>query len=321
MLRTTVVGNYPKLPTEKGDVNIRRKLHQFDKKEITREELDQAFDQVTARVIREEIDAGIDLPTDGQIRWDDIVSPFAAAGEGFKIGGLLRWFDNNVYYRRPQIVSRIRWSKPISVSDYLFAAAQAGRAVKQVLPAPYSFAMLSEDKFYHSLENTLADLVILMREETKSLVAAGARCIQFDDPWLPYHPEHASVAVAAINEVVKGINAEFWISFYFSNIDKIIPQLKSLNVDVISADCVSHPSNLELLMRLGGDKNICFGLVDARNIKMESGNQLRSSYETIAAARADAYISPSCGLEFLPNQHALAKIRLLGGSVKKFNGE
>ena len=127
MLKSTVVGNYPKLPTGKGDVNIRRLLHRFDKGEMTPGELDQAYNQVTDRVVREQVEAGIDLPTDGQVRWDDIVTPFAAAAEGFRIGGLIRWFDNNVYYRKPKIVSQIKWVKPVTVDSYRLASAAAGQ--------------------------------------------------------------------------------------------------------------------------------------------------------------------------------------------------
>ena len=57
MLKSTVTGNYPKLPTQKGDINIRRMLHRFDKAEIDRQELEQAFDTVTARVIREQLES------------------------------------------------------------------------------------------------------------------------------------------------------------------------------------------------------------------------------------------------------------------------
>ena len=73
-------------------------------------------------------------------------------------------------------------------------------------------------------------------------------------------------------------------------------------------------------MALGNKFVPCFGIVDARNIKMESEESLQKTLKQIAAKAPNAYVSPSCGLEFLPHRDALAKIRLLAKAVKSFNG-
>lgn len=321
MLKSTVIGNYPKLPTQKGDVNIRRMLHRFDKAEIDRQKLGQAFDAVTARVIREQLESGIDLPTDGQIRWDDILTPFASQTDGFEINGLIRWFDNNVYYRKPTVVSHIKWRKPVAANAYRLASTQAGKSVKAVLPAPYSLMRLSEDCHYHNQDRLLADLADLLRAEVEALVEAGAEQIQFDDPCLQYHSEDLPLAAAALNSVVKGFHATFWLCFYFGSIEKIAPDFGKFNVGVIAADCVSVPANCEQLLRFAHHQIPCFGLVDARNIKLEQDGILRRKYGQISPLFPDAYISPSCGLEFLPHASALEKIKLLGRTVKQFRGE
>ena len=320
MLRTTTVGNYPKLPSKKGDVNIRRLFHRYDKKEITTEELESAFKQVTARVVGEQMAAGVDLPTDGQIRWDDIVTPFAAGAEGIEINGLIRWFDNNVYYRKPVIVSEIRHKRAVAAKEYKLAMAIAGKPIKAVLPAPFSFSRLSENRHYKSEDNLIADLAKLLHEEAKALVEAGATHIQLDEPCLPFEPDQAEFAAEALNEAVKGLAATFWVCFYFGNLEKIATRLKAFNVGVIAADCVSHPENVDYLVTSAQGKNACFGVIEARNIKLEKMEVLQKTYRKIAAAYPDAYISPSCGLEFLPHASALEKVNLLGESVKSFNG-
>ena len=320
MLRTTAVGNYPKLPSGKGQVNIRKTLHRLDKKEITRAELDEAFDAVTVRVLAEQIDAGIDLPTNGQIRWDDIVTPVAKGLDGFEIGGLLRWFDNNVYYRKPRITGVVKWRGPITVREFQFAQKSAGRPIKAVLPAPFSFAQLCDNSHYSSQAALLADLSEALRSEAKALIDAGATHIQFDDPCLPYSPSDASAAIAALNSVIDGLKAEFWTCYYFSNISRLAENLGQLHVNVMAADCVSHPQNVESLLSLGNKFNCCFGIVDARNIKMERAEQLQLLLSKIAARMPDAYVSPSCGLEFLPHKEAVAKLKLLSGAVSAFDG-
>lgn len=321
MLKSTVAGNYPKLPTRKGDINIRRMLHRYDKAEISHQELEQAFDVVTERVVREQLDSGIDLPTDGQIRWDDIVTPFASQADGFEIGGLIRWFDNNVYYRKPSVVGDIKWRKPVAANAYRLAATQAGKAVKAVLPAPYSLMRLSEDCHYHNQDRLLADITALLRAEVETLIEAGAEHIQFDDPCLQYHPEDMRPAAEALNSVVKGFRATFWLCFYFGSIEKIAPDFRIFDVSVIAADCASVPANCEHLLRFAHHQIPCFGMLDARNIKLEQDDALRQKYERISLLFPDAYISTSCGLEFLPHASALEKIRLLGRTIKRFRGE
>jgi 5-methyltetrahydropteroyltriglutamate--homocysteine methyltransferase len=321
MLKSTVIGNYPKLPTQKGDINIRRMLHRFDKAEIDRQELELAFDSVTARVLREQFESGIDLPTDGQIRWDDIVTPFASQADGFEINGLIRWFDNNVYYRKPTVVGEIKWRKPVAANAYQLAFTQTGKPVKAVLPAPYSFMKLSEDCHYHNQDRLIADLSALLRAEVEALVTAGAEHIQFDDPCLQYHPEDLPLAAEALNSVIKGLRATFWLCFYFGSIEKIAPDFEKFKVGVIAADCVSIPANCEQLLRFAHQHTPCFGLVDARNIKLEQNEHLVQKYKQISAQFPDAYIGTSCGLEFLPHASALEKIRLLGRTVKHFRGE
>jgi 5-methyltetrahydropteroyltriglutamate--homocysteine methyltransferase len=321
MLQSTVTGNYPKLPTAKGDVNIRKVLHRFDKSEIGATELDQAYDEVTKRVVHEQTESGIDLPTDGQIRWDDILTPLAAGAEGFTINGLIRWFDNNVYYRKPVIVGKVGWRAPVAAERYRFATTLTTEPVKAVLPAPYSFMKLSENRHYRQDRELLEDLVSLLRAETKALIDAGAKHIQFDDPCLQFHPEHVSMAADALNTVVKELKATFWLCFYFGSVEKIAPKFGEFQVDVVAVDCVSVPTNREHLMRLGKSQTPCFGLIDARNIKLESEGALKREYDRIGSQHPDAFISTSCGLEFLPHRNALEKTRLLGHTVRQFRGE
>lgn len=320
MLKTTVVGNYPKLPSNKGDVNIRRQLHKFDRGDISRAELNDAFDQVTRRVITEEIESGVDLITDGQIRWDDIVTPLAECSAGFKIGGLIRWFDNNVYYRKPQIEDRIKWSTPVTVSEYRLAREIADREVKVVLPGPYSLVKLSDDSYYNDFEKSLDDAAALLRKEVEALIAEGATQIQFDEPSLQYNPKDIELAAKALNAVSLDQKADFWLCFYFGRVKELLARIKLFNVQVVAVDCVSHPENLDALMNIDDGYNACFGVIEARNIKMEKPTVLAQLYERISSRFPDAYISPSCGLEFLPHGSALQKLTLLGDSVKRFNG-
>jgi 5-methyltetrahydropteroyltriglutamate--homocysteine methyltransferase len=120
-IETTVVGAYPKPPEEGGTFTLRKTLHSIEKGDATPDDLQAARESLVREVIAEQEAAGVDLVTDGHVHWDDIVTPFARHMSGFEIGGLIRFFDNNVYYRRPVCTAPVEWRGPSSVEQWQFA--------------------------------------------------------------------------------------------------------------------------------------------------------------------------------------------------------
>ncbi len=66
----TVVGNYPKIPNRPRPARLRNAYARLDRGEITWDEMTKVQDQVTIEVLKEQAEAGVELVTDGQIRWD-----------------------------------------------------------------------------------------------------------------------------------------------------------------------------------------------------------------------------------------------------------
>ena len=130
---STVPGNYPKIANRPGGQTLRRAIASFDRGRITAEELAAAADGVTVEVIGEQERAGIDVITDGQIRWQDPVTYIAGSLKGYEIGGLIRYFDTNTFYRQPEATARVAWQEPILVRDYAFAREHASQPVKPVV--------------------------------------------------------------------------------------------------------------------------------------------------------------------------------------------
>ena len=65
---TTVVGNYPKIPNRPRPAKLRAAIARLERGEIGRDELRRVEDAVTIEVIQEQVEAGIDIVSDGQIR-------------------------------------------------------------------------------------------------------------------------------------------------------------------------------------------------------------------------------------------------------------
>src|SRR5213595_394250 len=101
--KLTVVGSYPKPPPEGGEFRLRRTLQALDQGEATAQDVAAEEDALTKDILVEQVGAGVDLVTDGQVRWDDPVTRLAAGLDGFTTSGLLRFFDNNTYFRQPVV--------------------------------------------------------------------------------------------------------------------------------------------------------------------------------------------------------------------------
>jgi 5-methyltetrahydropteroyltriglutamate--homocysteine methyltransferase len=321
-LKTTVVGNYPKIPTERGQPNIRTALNRWEKGKLPKSELETTYEQTILRCIRDQEQAGIDIITDGQIRWDDIVTPMAKRIEGFEIGGLIRFFDNNVYYRKPIATAELRWKTPATLDDYLFARNHTTRRLKAVLPAPFTFACMSLDKHYGDFEAFVAALAEIVNKEALALMETGVEIIQFDDPFVAALPDQWDIAKAALETAVRNVTAKKVLQIYFGKIDHIWDKLMTFPVDVIGVDIVSHQANLETILRDGCDKELGLGCVEARNIRLETIEEISELIEQVAAVvPADRIlVSPSCGLEFLPQNYAFLKMKTMVDAVHAVEG-
>ena len=322
MLKTTVVGNYPKLTEDKSQVNLRSALNKFDKKKITFEELERAYQETTRRVIKEQEEAGLDIITDGQIRWDDLVTPFAKNIDGFEIDGLLRFFDNNFYYRRPIIKSKLCFKNYSVVEDFKFAKKISSKKVKPVIVGAFTLAKLSLDEFYNDEEKLILDLAKILHKEAVRLDQENAEIIQIDEPSLCYYPDRIDSVEKSLRIITQGLKAKIALYLYFGSIKNLVPKLFDLPVDIIGIDIISKPETFGLILDYYNvEKEIGLGCVDARNIKIQTESELLSIFEKITRKIPSdkIYVSPSCGLEFLPHAVALEKLKVMVSAVKKFN--
>ena len=313
---TTVVGNYPKIPNRPRPARLRNAINRFDRGEISAEELGAVEDDVTREVIDEQVGAGLDLVTDGQIRWEDEQTYVARRLSGVSINGLIRFFDSNTYFREPVVEGPVAWTEPITVADFRFAAEYSPRPVKAVLPGPYTLARLSRDEHYRSLEKCVMAYAEALNREALALQDAGAAFIQLNEPAILKHKSDLSLFQRAIERALAGVSAERALYLYFGDVSGLYPQVLDLPIDVLGLDFVAGARNHEVLKAAPFTKTLGVGLVDARNTRMESVEQivegLRRVQEIVPLDRVR--LSPSCGLEFLPREVAQAKlVRMVEG--------
>ena len=316
---TTVVGNYPKLSTQSQAPSLRRAISQFDTGRITQEELNAVADEVTREAIREQVEAGVDLVTDGQIRWSDGQTYFAGGIKGFTIDGLLRYFDTNTYFRQPISQERLEWQGPITVNDFKMAQESSPRPVKAVITGPFTLGYLSQLGYYSDRATLVLALAQILNREAMALQEAGATIIQFDEPAILRHKQDFSLLEEASSVVTRGLRIKTAIYTCFRDVSGIHQQLFQLPFQVFGLDFVMGRGNYELIKDLPPEKELSAGIMDARNTRMETVDELVESIRNISrhVSLDRLYVNPNAGLEFLPRATAQAKLTRLVEASKK----
>ena len=318
-MQTTVVGNYPKIGPGTRAPSLRAAISRRQAGRIIQQELHQVEANVTKEVLEDQARAGVDIVTDGQIRWYDPQTFFASRIEGFDINGLIRYFDTNTYYRQPVAQQRLKWKGPMSVADYQFAAANSEKPVKAVVIGPYTLAKLSRWPCYSQVRDVVLDLADIMNREARALAEAGAPLVQFDEPAILRSKDDFPLFKEAMSCLVDGVTVKTALYAYFGDISGIASEFLALPFDVIGLDFVMGAANLDLLNGFPDDKELGLGVIDARNTKLESVDEIVAQITRVGGSVSPdrIQVSPSCGLEFLPRANAYDKlVRMVEGVAK-----
>ena len=116
-------GSYPRIGETPEAQRHRRAYAQHERGEISAAEWQAVEDEVAQQVVREQAATGLDIVTDGQVRWYDPISHLARHLDGVEINGLLRYFDTNFYFRQPVVSGRLRRRQPVLRREYEVARA------------------------------------------------------------------------------------------------------------------------------------------------------------------------------------------------------
>jgi len=308
-MKTTVIGAYPKISDEHQD--LRRALHRHDRGELDSGGLSGVLDESTRWAIGELDWVGVDVVNDGQVRWDDMLAPFARAWEGCDRGPLERFYDNNTYFRQPVITGPITTDGRTLVRDFEFARGVARGQLKAAVCGPLTFATLAEDRHYHSLEDRTLAVADAIAAEIRGLGAAGATLVDVEEPALVAHPEHFAIARAAI-ERLAATGVPLALQTYFFPADPLLDALAAFPVAQIGIDIRSRETHvLDKLNALR--QTVVLGIVDARNTRVETEGELVRLIDA-ALKRIPAeylWLAPTTGLEYLPHTVAVEKLRAL----------
>lgn len=301
---TSVIGSYPR-PRWLRQVLRLRSLGRVDERA-----LEEALVDAVRVVVAEQEGAGIDIPSDGEMRRDEMVEYFAQRIGGFKFYGPVRVWGNN-FFNKPAVVDRLSYKDPIVLEEFLLLRKISRRPVAKVtITGPYTIADWSYNEYYSSKEELAFELARIINREILELERAGALFVQVDEPALTTHPDEMDWAVEAVNEAARGAGIKLGLHICYSDYRLLSKYFDRLRYSQLALEFANRGfRDLEIISKLG-DKEIGLGVVDVHNRSVEDPEAVARAIEK-AAGLIDPekiYVNPDCGLKLLPREAARKKL-------------
>ncbi|WGI17252.1 hypothetical protein [Methanonatronarchaeum sp. AMET-Sl] len=275
-----------------------------------RKELREEISSARKEIVEIQENAETDLITEGQLHWDDLLAYPATKIQGIEMGGLIRYYNTNRFYRRPSVKSDLKTSD-IVTEEYKKTVKITDKPVKPILPGPLTFSDLLENQHYDSDEEMMEKITEIIINEIHRLEEAGAKTIQIDEPFIA--TTDRTLDLNPIERIYNSIDIELQLHTYFGGIKDIYPSLLD-KCDCIGLDLTDNNENWSAITEYGVDKNINAGIVTAKNTKIESKKSVDKKIDKILTNTSPEklYITTDTGLDFLPWKIMLEKIKFLG---------
>ncbi|MGH9469790.1 MAG: cobalamin-independent methionine synthase II family protein [Terriglobia bacterium] len=300
---------------------------------------EQARADATRVVFDTQRQAGIDLPTDGELCRFDINHP--------ETNGMIEYFvrpmsgiqsqlgraDSEAYYRVPGTAYR---GKPAGVvvdeigegtlnlpDDCALAARVAGGPFKFTLTSPYMLARLLLDRHYRDFETLVMAIARVLAGQAAGLPCS---CVQVDEASImAEHLQHAPLAARAINMVLDKVTSQRAVHLCFGNYGgqtlqkghwgMLIEFLNSLHADHLVLELAHRPGeDLYALKDIVPRIRLGIGVVDVKINHVENSEEIARRIETAEKVLGPgrlAWIHPDCGLWMLKRSIADRKIEAL----------
>ncbi|MDK2917169.1 MAG: 5-methyltetrahydropteroyltriglutamate--homocysteine methyltransferase [Euryarchaeota archaeon] len=279
LLPTTVVGSYPVV---KGS-GVRALI----------DPLKHAVEVAVA----DQIGAGIDIISDGQVR-----------------GDMIRAFTSHLPgIRGSSVVGKVQpAARPITLADTKYALSRHPK-VKGILTGPSTLAhgLSLETPFYRNKDELVLDIAQALAVEASYLQGAGVAMIQVDEPIFSTGAANLAVGREAVNAIAGTLRVPVCLHVC-GNLEDVIDDVLRINVDVFDFEFANNPKNLEVLSSkdLRG-RMIGYGCVDSADPGIESVEAVRKRIEAgIDVFSPEAMLlDPDCGLRMQARDAAFGKLK------------
>jgi 5-methyltetrahydropteroyltriglutamate--homocysteine methyltransferase len=338
-LRTTVIGSYP-FP---GWLEFAcQHLDQFGPGD--REEL---IDDAVTVAVQDQLDAGLDVITDGEQTRLDFNLSFYGFLEGIELeSSPPRRFGPPAHDQRGKhkVIGELRAPRGLgTVGDFKrlqriakseIRNPQFEIALKASVPGPYTLSgrLLPSPQCPDRYALTEA-LLPIVRAELEALVAAGCREITVDEPSMSCyaHREDPKTFVDLFNRTVEPITGKCHLSTHlcFGNFKAravgprryapMFPAFLDLHVDEVHVEMASREfAELEIIGEIAKKKDAAVGIIDVKSYYIETPedvvNRVRACLKHAPAERLS--FAPDCGLSQTARWAARQKLKNMVEGVR-----
>jgi 5-methyltetrahydropteroyltriglutamate--homocysteine methyltransferase len=309
-------------------------------------DLREAYDDAVRLAIRDQVEAGIDVISDGEMRRVTFIRGFYDRLAGIRPLPVPRRlgapnYDSHCPY---EVVDRITAPEGLGILDeFRFARPHADRPMRVAVPGPITLLIpLRRGGPYGSEESLIADLIALVNAEIKALEAAGCDFIQVDEPnYVMTAGKHrmlkgeAGPMVEALNAALEGITVKTALHVCFGNAHNnsfatprryrpLYPRLLDAHVSQFVFEYANREmSELELWSEFPTDKEVAVGVIDVKAFRVETPEEVaeraRLALKHVPVERL--WLVPDCGLWETPRWVASAKLRSMVEAARMIRRE
>ncbi|MDG1033388.1 MAG: hypothetical protein P8H58_00450 [Luminiphilus sp.] len=271
--------------------------------------------------VRDQLDAGLDIITDGEAGRESYSNHFATGLGGIDIHNPGTALDRS---GEPVPVPRItgnierRWS--ISAEEVRQLRQLTDNPIKFTVPGPFTMAQQAQNDYYADISDAAAAYALAVKAEMADLFDAGADIVQLDEPYMQARPEEAErYGVTALNTALEGATGVTCVHICFgyaalihdrpANGYSFLPQLKDACCNQISIETAQSNLDCSVLQSIP-DQTILLGVLDLSTHEVETPQMVVERVE-----RALPYINkervvlaPDCGLKYLPRDVSRRKL-------------
>ena len=285
-------------------------------------------------VVSQQILAGIDIPTDGEVPREKYIHYQCRHIEGVDFSRLTRKVLRDGAYQAnlPTIVAPVKARAPFLYKDWQraqsHASALADKPVKITLPGPMTIGDTTADDFYDNPQQRGAALADALNSEVLALADAGCEHIQIDEPVFARYPEAAlEFGFENLERAFHGCpervtrTVHMCCGYPGSLDDDEYPKadhdvyfaladaIEDSSINAISLEDAHRYNDLTLLERFQ-NTTVIFGSVAIAESRLESVDEIRARLlDALAHIDADRLIAaPDCGLGFLGWDLAFLKL-------------
>ncbi|MDD0824683.1 methionine synthase [Mannheimia sp. AT1] len=304
---------------------------------LTGDDLFQAKRDALLISLQEQIQAGIDIVSDGEQTRQHFVTTFIEHLEGVdftkrEIVRIRNRYDASV----PSVVGAVSRRKPVFVEDAKFLRAHTDRPIKWALPGPMTMIDTLYDGHYKSREKLAWEFATILNQEAKELEAAGVNIIQFDEPaFNVFFDEVNDWGVAALERAIEGLKCETAVHICYgygikANTDwkktlgsewrqyeESFPKLQKSKIDIVSLECQNSHVPMDLIELIRG-KKVMVGAIDVATNEIETpeqvANTLRKALQFVDADKL--YPCTNCGMTPLSREVARGKLQALSAGTE-----